>query len=72
MRATILGLPLKLYLAATNTAVGALLVQDNHNGDENPIYYVSRQLRGAETRYPKTELLCLALAMLHSACDTTF
>ncbi|CAL8089328.1 unnamed protein product [Prunus armeniaca] len=61
MRAPISRLPLKLYLAATNTIVGALLAQDNHNGDENPIYYVSRQLRGAETRYPKIELLCLAL-----------
>ncbi|BFG30469.1 hypothetical protein CerSpe_167430 [Prunus speciosa] len=54
-------LPLKLYLAVTNAAVGALLAQDGHDGDEGPIYYVSRQLRGAEKRYPKTELLCLAL-----------
>ncbi|XP_021833842.1 uncharacterized protein LOC110773621 [Prunus avium] len=61
MRAPIPGLPLKIYLAATNAAVGALLAQDNHGGEESPIYYVSRQLRGAETRYPKTELLCLAL-----------
>ncbi|CAL9024801.1 unnamed protein product [Prunus brigantina] len=61
MRAPIPGLPLKLYLAATNAAVGALLAQDGHDGEENPIYYVSRQLRGAEARYPKTELLCLAL-----------
>ncbi|XP_021817086.1 uncharacterized protein LOC110759338 [Prunus avium] len=61
MRAPIPRLPLKLYLAATNTAVGALLAQDDHGGEEGPIYYVSRQLGGAETRYPKTELLCLAL-----------
>ncbi|BFG30168.1 hypothetical protein CerSpe_164420 [Prunus speciosa] len=61
MRAPIPGLPLKLYLAATNSAVGALLAQDGCDGEESPIYYVSRQLRGAETRYPKTELLCLAL-----------
>ncbi|CAL8992276.1 unnamed protein product [Prunus brigantina] len=61
LRAPIPGLSLKLYLAATNTTVGALLAQDDHGGEENPIYYVSRQLKGAETRYPKTELLCLAL-----------
>ncbi|VVA32622.1 PREDICTED: Retrovirus-related Pol poly from transposon, partial [Prunus dulcis] len=61
MRAPIPGIPLKLYLAATNTAVGALLAQDDHSGEESPIYYVSRQLRGAEAKYPKTELLCLAL-----------
>ncbi|KAI5327316.1 hypothetical protein L3X38_026712 [Prunus dulcis] len=61
MRAPILRLPLKLYLAATNAAVGALLAQDDHGGEESPIYYVSRQLRGAEMRYLKTELLCLTL-----------
>ncbi|XP_008231232.1 PREDICTED: uncharacterized protein LOC103330426 [Prunus mume] len=61
MRAPIPGLPLKLYLAATNIAVGALLAQDDRSGEESPIYYVSRQLRGAEMRYSKTKLLCLAL-----------
>ncbi|CAL2258454.1 unnamed protein product [Prunus armeniaca] len=43
-----------------NAAVGALLAQDDHGGEESPIYYVSGQLRGAKTRYLKTELLCLA------------
>lgn len=57
MRAPILGLPLMLYLAATNTAVGALLAQDGYDRDESPIYYVSIQLKGAETRYPKTALM---------------
>ncbi|CAL8162293.1 unnamed protein product [Prunus armeniaca] len=61
MRAPIPGLPLKLYLAATNTTVGVLLAQDDHGEEESLIYYVSRQLRGAEMRYSKTELLCLAL-----------
>ncbi|KAI5351295.1 hypothetical protein L3X38_004186 [Prunus dulcis] len=61
MRAPILELPLKLYLTATNAAVRALLAQDDHGGEESPIYYVSRQLRGVETRCPKTELSCFAL-----------
>ncbi|CAL2266939.1 unnamed protein product [Prunus armeniaca] len=61
MRAPMPRHPLNLYLAVTNTAVGAILAQDDHSGEESPIYYVSRQLRGAEMRYPKTELLCLAL-----------
>ncbi|CAL9017729.1 unnamed protein product [Prunus brigantina] len=39
MRAPVPGLPLKLYLAATNAAVGALLAQDGHDGEESPIYY---------------------------------
>ncbi|CAL8175198.1 unnamed protein product [Prunus armeniaca] len=33
MKAPIPGLPLKLYLAATNIAVGALLAQDDHSGE---------------------------------------
>ncbi|CAL8156185.1 unnamed protein product [Prunus armeniaca] len=61
MRAPIPGLLLKLYLAATNATVRALLAQDDHDGEESPIYYVSRQLRGVDARYSKTELLCLAL-----------
>ncbi|KAI5337875.1 hypothetical protein L3X38_017146 [Prunus dulcis] len=40
MKAPIRGLPLKLYLAATNAAVGALLAQDSHDGEESPIYYL--------------------------------
>ncbi|KAI5336032.1 hypothetical protein L3X38_026166 [Prunus dulcis] len=61
MKAPIPRLPLKLYLAATNTAIGALLAQDGHDGEESLIYYASRQLREDETRYPKIELLCLAV-----------
>ncbi|KAL6211597.1 hypothetical protein ACLB2K_016820 [Fragaria x ananassa] len=61
MKAPILGIPLKLYLAATNTAVGALLSQDDENGEEHPVYYVSRLLGEAEARYPKTEKIFLAL-----------
>ncbi|BFG14857.1 hypothetical protein CerSpe_011310 [Prunus speciosa] len=49
--APIPGLPLKLYLAATNTAVGALLAQDDHGEEESPIYYVSRQLRGGIEKF---------------------
>ncbi|KAI5338175.1 hypothetical protein L3X38_017446 [Prunus dulcis] len=42
MRAPIPGLPLKLYLAATNAVVGALLALDNHAREESPIYYLLR------------------------------
>ncbi|KAL6176164.1 hypothetical protein ACLB2K_052799 [Fragaria x ananassa] len=37
--APIPGIPLKLYLAATDTAVGALLAQDDENGEEHLVYY---------------------------------
>ncbi|KAK9901410.1 hypothetical protein M0R45_002151 [Rubus argutus] len=53
--------PLKLYLAATDTAIGALLAQDDEGGVEHPVYYVSRLLGETETRYPRTERVCLAL-----------
>ncbi|KAL6125059.1 hypothetical protein ACLB2K_077567 [Fragaria x ananassa] len=61
MKAPIPGIPLKLYLATTDTAVGALLVQDDENGEEHLVYYVSRLLGEAEARYPRTEKICLAL-----------
>ncbi|KAL6188761.1 hypothetical protein ACLB2K_040152 [Fragaria x ananassa] len=57
MKAPILGIPVKFYLAATDTAVGALLAQDDENGEEHPVYYVSRLLGEAEARYPKTEMI---------------
>ncbi|XP_024156336.1 uncharacterized protein LOC112164363 [Rosa chinensis] len=61
MKAPTPGVPLKVYLASTNAVVGALLAQDGEAGEEFPIYNVSKLLRGAETRYPKAERLCLAL-----------
>ena len=54
-------IPLKLYLAITSTVIWALLAQANPTEEEALIYYVIRQLKGAETRYEKTERLCLAL-----------
>ncbi|KAL6192075.1 hypothetical protein ACLB2K_038462 [Fragaria x ananassa] len=61
MMAPIPGVPLKLYLAATDTAVGLLLAQDDENGEEYPVYYVSHLLREAKAHYPNTEKICLAL-----------
>lgn len=61
MRAPLPGVPLKIYLASTSTAIGALLAQDDGSGEEQAVSFVSRQLQGAETRYPRTERLCLAL-----------
>ncbi|KAK9951329.1 hypothetical protein M0R45_006782 [Rubus argutus] len=61
MKAPIPGVPLKIYLAATDAAIGSLLAQDDGNGIEHPVYYVSRLLGEAESRYPSTERVCLAL-----------
>uniref|UniRef100_A0A2N9J9P3 RNA-directed DNA polymerase n=1 Tax=Fagus sylvatica TaxID=28930 RepID=A0A2N9J9P3_FAGSY len=42
-------------------AIGALIAQENDNGVEQPIYYVSRTLKDAESRYSGFERSCLAL-----------
>jgi ribonuclease HI len=59
--APILGKPLRLYLASNSQAIGALIAQENDNGVEQPIYYVSRTLKDAESRYSGAERSCLAL-----------
>ena len=53
--------PLLLYLATNSYAIGALITQEDRDGTEQPIYYTSRALKDAETRYPRTERACLAI-----------
>ena len=55
------GRPLKLYLSATKESIGCLLVQNNVEGHEQAIYYLSRVLNLTKTRYTPIEKLCLAL-----------
>ena len=55
------GKPLELYLVANGEAVGALIAQENQQGADQPIYYVSRILKDAETRYSRAEKACLSL-----------
>ena len=55
------GWPLLLYLASNFQAIGALLAQEDNDGNEQPIYYVSKTLRDTETRYPKIEMVCLVV-----------
>jgi len=42
-------------------SLGALLAQKNDEGHEHAIYYLSRTLIGAESRYNPIEKECLAL-----------
>ena len=53
--------PMRLYIAASDSTIGSMLVQENVNGVERPIYYLSRMLNDAETRYSDIEKLCLCL-----------
>jgi hypothetical protein len=46
---------LRLYLASNGEAIGALVAQEDESGTEKPVYYVSRALRDAETRYSGAE-----------------
>lgn len=52
---------MSLYIAASDTTIGSILVQEDSNGVERPIYYLSRVLVDAETRYSLIEKLCICL-----------
>ena len=51
---------LTLYLAVSDFSTSVVLVKDKDKVQQ-PVYYCSRALRGAEERYPKMEKLILAL-----------
>ncbi|XP_027182223.1 uncharacterized protein LOC113780640 [Coffea eugenioides] len=54
---------LYLYLSAADEAVSAVLIRDEDT--QVPVYYVSRALRGPETRY--TQVKKLVLRLVHAA-----
>ncbi|GMP96826.1 hypothetical protein CsSME_00045304 [Camellia sinensis var. sinensis] len=56
------GDPLILYLAVSNWAVNAVLIKEEL-GEQRPVYYVSKAMVDAETRYIPLEKLILALVM---------
>ena len=53
--------PLILYTTALEGSLGALLAQENEEGKENALYYLSRMLVGAENRYTPIGKHCLSL-----------
>ncbi|XP_030940238.1 uncharacterized protein LOC115965196 [Quercus lobata] len=59
--APIPGKPLVLYIAAQERSLGALMAQENKEGKERALYYLSRTLYGAELNYSPIEKICLAL-----------
>nr|XP_011471077.1 PREDICTED: uncharacterized protein LOC105353523 [Fragaria vesca subsp. vesca] len=61
LMAPIKGKSLILYIAALEHSLGALLAQNNDEGKENALCYLSRTLVGAEHNYTPIEKICLAL-----------
>jgi hypothetical protein len=49
-----------LYLAALDSTIAMVLVQEDDSHDENVIYYLSRSLTTTETKYLHVEKLALA------------
>jgi hypothetical protein len=54
------GEPLYIYLAASDKAVSAAIIRDD-SGEQRPVYYTSKTMNGAETRYLPLEKSALAL-----------
>ena len=52
---------MKLYIDASDNTIGSMLAQEDKNGVERAIYYLSRVLNDAETMYHPSEKLCLCL-----------
>jgi len=61
LAAPIPGKTLILYIAAQERSVGALLAQENSEGKESSLYYLSRMMTPNELNYSPIEKLCLAL-----------
>nr|ABA98732.1 retrotransposon protein, putative, unclassified [Oryza sativa Japonica Group] len=54
------GVPFRLYLSAGEKSIGSVLIQELE-GKERVVFYLSRRLLDAETRYSSVEKLCLCL-----------
>ena len=50
-----------LYIVAQEKSLGALMAQENKEGKERALYYLSQTLNGAELNYSPIEKMCLAL-----------
>jgi len=53
-------MPFYVYLSVGDTSIASVLVQ-RHDDQERVVFYISRRMLDAETRYPEIEKLCLCL-----------
>ncbi|XP_056862178.1 transposon Tf2-1 polyprotein [Raphanus sativus] len=51
---------LSLYIAVTSSAVSSVLIREDR-GEQKPIFYISKRMTEAETRYPTLEKMALAV-----------
>ena len=49
-----------VYLSVGDTSIASVLIQ-KHDAQERVVFYLSRRMLDAETRYPEIEKLCLCL-----------
>jgi hypothetical protein len=70
LRAPKVGDPFKMYIAAYERVIGAVLLQEE-DGKEFPVAYVSRRLLDAETRYVFVDKLRLLYTMLAPSLGIT-
>ena len=49
-----------VYLSVGDNSIASVLIQ-KHDDQERVVFYLSRRMLDAETRYPKIEKLCLCL-----------
>jgi hypothetical protein len=52
--------PFYIYLSVGDTSIASVVIQV-HDGTEMVVFYLSRRMLDAETRYPEIEKLCLCL-----------
>ncbi|XP_050893942.1 uncharacterized protein LOC127100720 [Lathyrus oleraceus] len=52
---------MRLYIAASDVTLGSMLAQEDDNGVERAIYYLSRVLNDTKTIYSIFEKLCICL-----------
>jgi hypothetical protein len=52
--------PFYIYLSVGDTSIASVVIQV-HDGKERVVFYLSRKMLDAETRYPDIEKLCLCL-----------
>ena len=72
LKAPIPGQPLILYIAAQKRSLGALLAQENDEGKETSLYYLSRTLNGAELNYSPIEKNMLGINVHSQKVETLF